>query len=296
MALAYQQLDNWAAARDEYQKAYDLDPKTEVDNLYFMGPLDESLGRGKQALGDYTKYLQYAPKGTYATQANARYQKLYFNANAVEKLQTHQEIAAQAATGQAFNDAIQLQTAGKLDEAIAKYEEALKGNPNSDQIWYSLGTAKQGKNDLAGAIECYQKAIQFNPKEATYKKTLKDAKGALAAPYIEDAYNKQTKENNIPGAITAYLNALKYDSDDAGLHMNLGTAYQANKNYQQALSSYLKAINLDPKTPDAHYFLGTLYETMSKVADAKIEYAKYVQMAPSGPYAAESKNRLKLLK
>lgn len=296
MAIAYQAMDNWQAARDEYQKGYDLDPKGEVDNLYFMGPLDETLGRGKQALGDYTRYLQYAPKGTYATQANARYQQLYFNPNAVQKMQSTAERQAAQATGQAFNDAVQLQTAGKLDEAIAKYEEALKGSPNSDSVWYSLGTAKQGKGDLQGAVECYQKAIQFNPKEATYKKTLKDAQAALAAPFVEEAYNKQTKENDMPGAIAAYLNALKVDANDASVHMNLGTAYQANKNYPQALGSYLKSLNLDPKTPDPHYFLGTLYEGMGKTADAKMEYSKYVQMAPTGPYAAPSKDRLKILK
>jgi tetratricopeptide (TPR) repeat protein len=200
-----------------------------------------------------------------------------------------------AATGQAFNDAVQLQTAGKLDEAIAKYMEALKGNDKSDQIWYSLGTAKQGKGDLQGAVECYQKAIALNPREATYKQTLKDAKAALVAPIIEAAINKQTKENNLTGAIADYLNALKLGGDDAGVLMNLGTAYQANKAYTDALRSYMKSVSLDPKQPDPHYFLGTLYEGMAKPADAKMEYAKYVQMAPTGPYASEAKNRLKLL-
>ena len=295
MAIAYQAMGNWAAARDEYQRGFDLDNKGEVDNLYFMGPLDETLGKGKIALADYTKYLQYAPKGTYSTQANARYQVLYFDATKVEKLQSPEERQQVAATSQAFNDAVALQTAGKVDEAIAKYQEALKGNEKSDQIWYSFGTAKQAKGDLQGAVECYQKAIVLNPKEATYKQTMKDAKAALVAPILDAAFNKQTKENNIVGAIADYLSALKVGGDDAYVFMNLGTAYQANKAYTDAMRSYMKAVSLDPKQADPHYFLGTLYEGMSKPAEAKAEYAKYVQMAPTGSYASDAKNRLKLL-
>jgi tetratricopeptide (TPR) repeat protein len=295
LAVAYQAMDNFASAREEYKKGYDLDPKGEVDNLYFMGPLDETLGRGAQALQDYTMYLQYAPKGTYAKQANDRYQVLYFDKTKLQKMPTRQEIASQQAAGQAFNDAVALQTEGKLDEAIAKYEEALKSSPNVDSVWYSYGTAKQAKGDVQGAIEAYNKAIALNPKEATYKQTLKQAKQFLADPLVAQAYDKQTKENDIPGAIKLYMDALKLD-ESATTYGALGTAYQANKNYPQALNSYLKAVGVDPKLADPHYFLGTLYEAMGKPREAKAEYMKYVQMAPTGPYAPDAKARIAAIK
>lgn len=295
MAVAYQQMDNFAAARDEYQKGYDLDSKNEVDNLYFMGPLDETLGRGKQALADYTKYLQMAPKGTYAKAANDRYQVLYFNPNAVQKMQTSTEVAALTSANEAYNQAVQLQTEGKLDEAIAKYEEALKANQNADSVWYSLGTAKQSKNDLEGALSSYQKAASINPKEPNYKKVIKDVKALLAAPFVNEAIDKQTKTNDLPGAITAYLQALKYDNDPS-TYLNMGTAYQANKDLQKALQSYMTAINMDPKLHDAHYFMATVYEALAKPAQAKMEYQKYLQGSPSGQYAGSVKERLKLLK
>lgn len=295
MAVAYQAMDNFAAARDEYKKGYDLDPKGEQDNLYFMGPLDETLGRGKQALDDYTKYLQYAPKGTYAKQANERYQKLYFNPNDVVKMQTSKDVEVLQNANTAYNDAVQLQTDGKFDEAIAKYEQALQANQNADSVWYSLGTAKQQKGDMQGALTAYQRAASINPKEATYKKVIKDAKAAIAGPFLAEAYDKQTKQNDVQGAIMAYLNALKYD-DDPATHLNVGTAYQANKDLQKAVQEYMKAVQMDPKLYDAYYFLGTVYEGLAKPIQAKSEYQKYLQGQPAGTYAADAKERLKLLK
>jgi tetratricopeptide (TPR) repeat protein len=300
IAICLQYMDQFQAARDEYAKGYDMDPKGEVDNLYFMGPLDETLNKGKIALGDYTKYLQYAPKGKYAPQANARYQELYYNPNKVQKMQTQAEIATQQAAGEEFNDAVKLQGDGKLDEALAKYDAALARNPNSDSVWYSKGTCLQAKNDLDGAIKCYQKAVALNPKEPSYKKVLKDAQGAAAAPYLDAAYKKQTTKDekgefDLPGAISQYELALKID-DDPGTHMNLGTAYQANKMYPKAVDEYLRAIQGNPKLCDAYYYLGTCYEQMNKGTQAAGEYRRCLQCSPSGANANEAKARLKVLK
>ena len=300
LAIAYQSMDNFAAARDEYQKGFDMDTKGQVDNLYFMGPLEETMSQGKKALADYTKYLQYAPKGKYAQQANARYQVLYFNPNKLEKLQTSTEIAGIAAANDAYNTAVKLQQENKFDEAIAKYDEALKANPNSDSVWYSKGTAQQGKGENDKALQSYLRAEQLNPKEASYKSVIKQLKQAMAAPFLDEAYKKQTTKNekgdfDIAGAITAYSNALKVD-DDATTHMNLGTAYQGNKMLQKAIDEYLRALSMDAKQHDAHYYLGTAYEAVNKPHDAALEYRKYLAAQPTGQYANDAKERLKIVK
>lgn len=300
IAICLQYMDQFQAARDEYAKGYEMDPSGEVDNLYFMGPLDETLGKGKVALSDYTKYLQYAPKGKYKEQANARYQVLYYNPNSLQKMQTQQEMAAQQAAGEEFNDAVKLQGENKLDEALAKYDEALQKNPNSDSVWYSKGTCFQAKNDLDNAIKCYQKAIAINGKESSYKKVLKDAQGALAAPYLDKAFKLQTTKDDkgnfdLAGAISQYELALKID-DDPTTHMNLGTAYQANKMYAKAVDEYLRAIQENSKLGDAYYYLATCYEAMNKPSMAVAEYRRCIQANPSGSNVADARARLKVLK
>jgi tetratricopeptide (TPR) repeat protein len=296
IGIALQYADQWAAARDAYARGVEIDPKGEVDNFYLMGPLDETLGRGAQAFEDYKKYLQFAPKGKYFQQANARYQVLYYDKNKLEKLQSSQQVAAAQQASEAFNEAVQLQQNGKLDEALAKYQEALKTNAQSDSVWYSMGTAYQAKNDFDKAMEAYQKAVSLNPKEPSYKKVLNDLKAAKAAPLADSAIKKQTATPpDLVGAIADYEASLRI-YDDPSTRLNLGTAYQANNQLAKAEVDYLRALQLDPKLNDAHYYLGTLYEQLNKPPMAKLEYAKYLQAAPTGQYAADAKNRLKLLK
>ncbi|HEY9793242.1 MAG TPA: tetratricopeptide repeat protein, partial [Candidatus Obscuribacterales bacterium] len=296
IGIAYQYSDQWAAAREAYKKGFDLDPKGEADNLYFMGPLDETLGNGKAAYDDYYQYLATAPKGKYAAQANEGYQRLYKSKADLHKMQSSQEIATAQAASEAFNEAVKLQGDNKLDEALAKYQEAVKTTPNSPDVWYSMGTCYQAKNDLDNAINAYQKAVSLNAKEPSYKKVLKDAKAAKAAPLVQDAITKQTATAaDLAGAIASYVAALKID-DDGGTWLNLGTAYQANKQDQKALDSYLRALQLDPKLSDGYYYLGTLYEGMNKKAQAVDAYHKYLQSQPAGQYAASVKDRLKILK
>lgn len=297
LATALQATDDFSGARDEYLKALGIDPKGEVDNWYFIGILDENGSKGAQALEDYRKYLQQAPKGAYFQPAQARLAALTKNPNATQKLQTSSESKQLSEANTFLQEAIQAQQENKLDEAIAKYGEALKLSPNSDSIWYSKGTAHQAKNELQEALNCYQKAAALNAKEPTYKQLIKQVRQLLAAPYLESAYKKQTTKDaggnlDTNGAIADYEAALKLD-DDPTTRLNIGTAYQGMNNLPKALENYKKAVQLDPKQADAYYYMGLIYEQMKQSQSAVAEYRKYLQFAPNGQYAGDSKTRLK---
>ncbi len=299
IATAYQASDSFSAARDEFQKGFDLDQRGEVDNLYFLAAIDEHLGKGAQALASYTKYLQLAPRGNYVQLAKSRYNELYYNPNKTQKLVTQAQQKQATAANDAYNNAVKLQQEGKLDEAIAQYQEALKAQGNEASFWYSLGTAYQAKSDFDQALASYQKAEQLNPKEQAYKKLVKELKGAKAAPLLESAFKKQTTKDDkgnfdLPGAIADYEAAARLD-DDATTRLNLGTAYQANKMTTKAIENYNRALQLDGKQYDACYYLGTCYEAMNQRALAISEYRKYLQFQPSGQYAGDVKARLKTL-
>lgn len=299
LASAYQASDDFARARENYQKALDMDPKNEVDNWYYLGALDEHAGQGKKAFSEYEKYLQYAPKGNFYQLAYQRYQALYQNPNAVQKLVTAAQHKQAAAASGAFDEAIKLQTDNKFDEALAKYKEAIAVNANEPSYWYSIGTCYQAKGDVDSALSSYQKAVQLNPKEAQYKQVLDQLKQAKAGPYLDSAFKKQTTKNeagnyDLPGAIADYESALRL-FEDGTTRLNLGTAYQANNNLAQALSCYQRAVQLDTKQVDAYYYMGTVYEAMKQPGLALQQYRKYLQAAPGGQNAPDAKERIKIL-
>lgn len=297
-AALLQQMDNFQGARDEFNAALAIDPKAEGEDYFYLARLEEHFNRAPQAIQAYQKYLAFAPKGQYAAESTNRIKELTANPSKTIKMQTTTEVKLAGEANAAFDEAVKLQQEKKIDEAIAKYNEALKALPNSDAVYYSLATALFEKQDWDGAIKALENAVRLKPTEAQYKTVLKqaqNAKGSVAAsPLIASAIEKQTKQNDLKGAIADYEAALKL-WDDAATHMNCGTAYQADNNFAGALQHYDKALALDPKLFDVLYYRGLVYENLKKPAQAIADYKKYLQLQPAGQNAAPVKERLKAL-
>lgn len=300
LAACLQQMDDFNGARDEFQKAINLDRKNEKENFYFLAVLDENFNKGQLAAQEYQTYVTENASGAYVAQANQRIKELRANPAKTQRLTTQADQQKAAAVSQAYNDALKLQEEKKFDEAIAKYQEALTGMPNEYAVLYAMGTAYQAKEDLDKAIETYDKALAANPKDPNQVKTyLKQCKQFKAAPLVEQAIKKQTTPDekgnyDVVGAIFLYEKALAID-DDPTTRMNMATAYQGNNNLPKALENYKKAIAMDKNLFDCYYYLGTAYEGLKNPAAAIIEYKKYLQFAPTGPNAAPVKERLKIL-
>lgn len=297
LAACYQGTDNFQKAYDAYKKGYDLDPKGQVGNLYFMGILDENFGKGNQAWNEYRDYVAKDPRGAYTSDAQSRIARLGKNVNDVQKLQTAGDAKKQGDAAAAYDAAVKLQTDQKYDESIAKYKEAIGLLPNSDSFYYGMGTCYQAKGDIDLAIEAYKKAISLAPGNANYKSVLSGAQQIKAAPLIDSAIKKQTDaaKPDLPGAIADYEAALKLWNDPS-THMNLGTAYQAANNLNRAMQEYNTALQMDPKTcVECYYYRGTLWEALKNVPNAVKDYQAYLRAAPSGQSAAAVRDRVKLL-
>lgn len=301
LASALNAAEDFQGARDEFQKGYNLDRKGQVGNMYFMGILDENSGKGTLALQEYKQYaLEAGATGPYSADAQARVKRLTANPNDLQKIATKAELAKSQELTQDYQDGIAAQQAGNFDLAIEKYSKVVNATPNEAAYNYALATAYDNKGDLDNAIVWYEKAIQLNGgKEKSWKEYLKSARQRKAAPFVEDAINKQTGKSgavDVPGAIISYENALKLD-DDPNTRLNLGTAYQGSTppNLPKALENYKRSVQLDPKLVDAYYYMGTVYEGMNQPQQAIQQYKLYLQKAPTGPNAAAVKERLKIL-
>ena len=67
-----------------------------------------------------------------------------------------------------FNEGVAASAAGNFDEAIAKFNEALKTNPQCSDCYYNIGVANAGKKDYDKAEEAYKKAIEVKPSAEAY--------------------------------------------------------------------------------------------------------------------------------
>jgi tetratricopeptide (TPR) repeat protein len=159
---------------------------------------------------------------------------------------------APVAFGQTKDDAkalvkegVALHDAGKYDEAIAKYKEALKIDPEYPtayhEISYSLFSSGRGKE----AIAYLEKLLTLDPKSG-------GAYDMLGSIYDDD---KQPDK-----AIEYYKKGIAANPQYQRLHYNLAITYLRQKKYAESENCAIEAIKLDPKHASSQrtYALATL--------------------------------------
>jgi tetratricopeptide (TPR) repeat protein len=188
---------------------------------------------------------------------------------------------------------------GKLDEAIACYQQALELKPDDDSIYNSLGNALLDQDRYTDAIASYQKALSFQPKHADARSNLGivlQIQGNLieAISCFRQAldlrpnsalihFNLGTalmEQGDLDEAISCYRNAIAYRSDYVQAHCNMGVALKDQKRYKEALSCYQAALAIAPDWVDALYNLGVLYGLIKQPVLAERWYRKALEIDP----------------
>jgi tetratricopeptide (TPR) repeat protein len=117
-----------------------------------------------------------------------------------------------------------------LDAARA-YDEILKTDPNSAELFNKMGVAYQQLVDLNRAERCYKKAMRAN-------KTFASA--------INNVGTIEYEKKHYDKAIGYYQKALELRVDMAPIYANLAYAYIEYKKYAQAMDAFGKAVAIDP--------------------------------------------------
>jgi tetratricopeptide (TPR) repeat protein len=158
---------------------------------------------------------------------------------------------------------------GKTADGAAEEQKALGLDSSNPDIYAVIGERKLRDNDVAGAVEAYQKAISLDPRRQMFYAQLSQALGQ--------------KEGGAKLAIDALNAAAAKLPGDARIARLQGDAYRAVKQYDDAQRAYEKAISLakpraqgeqkvdDRGFPEAHLGLGRLFREKGDAAGAQRE-------------------------
>jgi tetratricopeptide (TPR) repeat protein len=164
--------------------------------------------------------------------------------------------------------------AGKPEEAISAYREALRLQPSAPETHLALGSLLERQKDAKGAEEQYQGALTLASAgaDASSKETAGQAVTALANLYME--------EKRFPDAESMLRKLATANAGAAVLHTQLGRVLAAEGKYEEASSEMEAGIKLAPGDTLALRDLADLDLLSKKYAEAEPLYRQLLTTQP----------------
>jgi tetratricopeptide (TPR) repeat protein len=198
------------------------------------------------------------------------------------------------------DEAADLYQQGKLDEAIAIYDQAIALDPNdvsfyvkqarlltlrnrpieavrvaqqavdmspeNAQAWAVLCMAHDWNGDVAKAIDACKRAIDFDP---TY---------ARSYAYLAEAYTDAVRW--VEAREAADL-ALQLDDHDEDVQRNYGYMLEFQGNYTGAIAAYERALEIHPNLAYVHVAIGRNYRALGDYEAAARSFQQATEIDPS---------------
>jgi Tfp pilus assembly protein PilF len=139
---------------------------------------------------------------------------------------------------------------GKLDQAVEKFETAIRLDPQSVETYRNLGGVYYHQGNLDKARENYQTAIRLNPNLADSHRSLGWVYYGRDEPYL---------------ALKEFREAIRLDPNSADAYDGMGWLYYHQEEMDQAEKQFQTALDLDPDSADARVGLGWSYYYRDKL-------------------------------
>jgi tetratricopeptide (TPR) repeat protein len=159
---------------------------------------------------------------------------------------------------------------GRIDVAIAHFQEAVRLAPESPVRRANLGRALARSGRIGNASAAYEAALALDPRAAVAHNDL----GVLLV-----------LQGRLSDALTRYGRALELDSNYAEAHNNLATLLLYLGRAQEAADHAGRAVEIRPDLPEAHYNLARAALAVGQSGDASDQFTEALRLRPDWPTA-----------
>jgi tetratricopeptide (TPR) repeat protein len=154
---------------------------------------------------------------------------------------------------------------GKTTEAMGYYEQALRLNPRRAEACYNLGTALARLDKYEEAVSYYESALQIEPDYAEAHNNFGNVLFRLG---------------RVSEAIGHYRKAIEFKPDYTEAHFNLGVALVSTGRLDEAIEHYQRALALMPNSAQIHFRFGQALQAQHNFVAAMAEYEKTLVLDP----------------
>jgi tetratricopeptide (TPR) repeat protein len=191
----------------------------------------------------------------------------------------------EAAFRKVFNEGVTESKAGKHDEALAKFKEALQLRPDCYACQYNIAGVYLTKKDDANAEAALLAASKLDPTNG-------DPYNQLATLY--NGQKKFDKAAEMAGEAAKRGGGAGGAAPEALYNQGV-VLWNAGK-ASEAKAQFEAAVKAKPDYADAHYWIGMANLNEGKMPEAATAFEKYLQLAPTGQFAEQAKGVLTQIK
>jgi predicted O-linked N-acetylglucosamine transferase (SPINDLY family) len=166
---------------------------------------------------------------------------------------------------QGLNAAVNLQRAGRLDDAEKVYRQILVQHPDCPDALHLLGVLCAQSGRKPEAIDLIRKAVALHPNVAGYYVNLGHV--LLAGGNAEEAAR-------------AYSDAVRLNPQDSESCINLGIALEMIGRLDDAARALEQARTISPDSAKAQHYSGWILERQHKREDAINAYRRAISLQP----------------
>jgi tetratricopeptide (TPR) repeat protein len=186
-------------------------------------------------------------------------------------------------------------------EAIARFQQALQSNPNSDDAWYDLADAYFRKRDYVDALTAAQRVSPQGQKETNYLALLADILAHLgqydeavkllrqqiaADPDQDQSYLSLAlvylRSGDTSGARETLQRGLERTPDSGELLWGVGVVSVMEGQEEKAEQYLRKSVDLLPEWPGSYSALAVLYYQTGQIDKARETTERFRQAGPRG--------------
>jgi Tfp pilus assembly protein PilF len=167
--------------------------------------------------------------------------------------------------------------AGRLADARAQLEEALRLDPSHAEAHSNLGTVLQAQGLLNEGMKHLRTAVELKPKDDSVRFNLGAGLLAVGQP---DA------------AIREFQTAIALNPENADAHFNLGVILGPRNQLDDAIAHLRRAVEINPLNADAHHNLAVAYGLQRRIDEGITAAQTAVRLKPGSAPAREQLQRL----
>jgi tetratricopeptide (TPR) repeat protein len=160
----------------------------------------------------------------------------------------------------------------RYEQAVAKFQRALKLDPQMVRAWDSLGLAFDMQGQMDQALAAFQQAVEL------------DRLQPHPSPWPPHNLGYLLLRMERPQeAESALRESLRYDPSLAITNYHLARTLEKLGKNQEAIAYYKEAVKQDSASTDACYSLALLYRRLGREPEAKLMLAEYKRRKEAQP-------------